>query len=380
MTAVSGTTLNGEANLTFDGSTLDIKGNTDGNVQAILTRGNDQGFRIQAVNESSGNNVGNDQGKFGLFYSDGSDISGFRFQRGAGTGGGSLTFTTGGTERLKIASDGKFYFGNQSNLDPAINNAVGLSGSGVLGFLSVCRDSDVPFVVGRTGSDGNLIRFYHAGNQDGVLNTSSGGLSLHVNNNFTLQTSGQNSLYAAAGGKTSLYMNGTERLETTNTGINISGSYCNFTGAMGSTENFKISNTTSGGYIQIGLQQQDSDGLHHRAYIKAYKGGASIAGKLELLARGSGGGTNRGLFIDAANYIESSLTFIPTADNAYDLGSSSRRWQNVYTTDLQLSNKGKRNDVDGTWGDYTIQEGENDLFLINNRSGKKYKFNLTEVS
>ena len=47
--------------------------------------------------------------------------------------------------------------------------------------------------------------------------------------------------------------------------------------------------------------------------------------------------------------------------------------------DLNLSNKGKSNDVDGSWGDYTIQEGESDLFLINNRSGKKFKFNLTEV-
>ena len=45
-----------------------------------------------------------------------------------------------------------------------------------------------------------------------------------------------------------------------------------------------------------------------------------------------------------------------------------------------MSNKGSSNDVDGTWGDYTLQEGESDLFLINNRSGKKYKFNLTEVS
>ena len=27
---------------------------------------------------------------------------------------------------------------------------------------------------------------------------------------------------------------------------------------------------------------------------------------------------------------------------------------------------------------YTIQEGQNDLFLINNRNGKKYKFNLTD--
>ena len=62
-----------------------------------------------------------------------------------------------------------------------------------------------------------------------------------------------------------------------------------------------------------------------------------------------------------------------------DLGSESLRWRNVYTTDLQLSNKGKTNDVDGTWGNYTIQEGENDLFLLNRRNGKKFKFNLTEV-
>ena len=52
----------------------------------------------------------------------------------------------------------------------------------------------------------------------------------------------------------------------------------------------------------------------------------------------------------------------------------------IYTNDLNLSNKGSSNDVDGTWGDWTIQEGESDLFLKNNRSGKKYKFNLTEVS
>ena len=72
--------------------------------------------------------------------------------------------------------------------------------------------------------------------------------------------------------------------------------------------------------------------------------------------------------------------FYPHADNSYDIGSSSKRVRNIYTADLHCSNKGSSNDVDGTWGDYTIQEGESDLFLINNRSGKKYKFNLTEVS
>ena len=70
----------------------------------------------------------------------------------------------------------------------------------------------------------------------------------------------------------------------------------------------------------------------------------------------------------------------PNANNSYDLGSSSLRWANVYTNDLHLSNKDSSNEMDGTWGDWTIQEGESDLFLKNNRSGKKYKFNLTEVS
>ena len=78
--------------------------------------------------------------------------------------------------------------------------------------------------------------------------------------------------------------------------------------------------------------------------------------------------------------ITSSGHVLPDTNNTQDLGSSSKRWRNIYTTDLQLSNKGKTNDVDNTWGDYTIQEGENDLYLINNRNGKKYKFNLTEVS
>lgn len=76
----------------------------------------------------------------------------------------------------------------------------------------------------------------------------------------------------------------------------------------------------------------------------------------------------------------SSTNVRPGADNTYDLGSTARRWANIYSADLQLSNEGSQNDVDGTWGQYTIQEGENDLFLINRRNGKKYKFVLQEVN
>ena len=70
----------------------------------------------------------------------------------------------------------------------------------------------------------------------------------------------------------------------------------------------------------------------------------------------------------------------PATTNTTDLGTSSLRWRNLYTQDLQLSNESSGgNDVDGTWGDWTLQEGENDIFMINNRNGKKYKINLTEV-
>tara|TARA_R100000231_G_scaffold37186_3_gene32681 strand:- start:1372 stop:2229 length:858 start_codon:yes stop_codon:yes gene_type:complete len=70
----------------------------------------------------------------------------------------------------------------------------------------------------------------------------------------------------------------------------------------------------------------------------------------------------------------------PATNNTKDLGSSSLRWRNIYTNDLNLSNEGRSNDVDMTWGSYTIQEGSEDLFLINRRNGKKFKFLLEEVS
>ena len=85
---------------------------------------------------------------------------------------------------------------------------------------------------------------------------------------------------------------------------------------------------------------------------------------------------------DVDDTLAASLTcraITPQTNNTFNLGSSSVRWANIYTNDLNLSNEGGANDVDGTFGSYTIQEGAEDLFLINRRNGKKYKFNLTEV-
>jgi hypothetical protein len=73
--------------------------------------------------------------------------------------------------------------------------------------------------------------------------------------------------------------------------------------------------------------------------------------------------------------------FVPGANATYNLGSSSNAWANFYTNDLHLSNMNKEegNDVDGTKGNWTIQEGAENLYIINNNNGEKYKIVLEKV-
>ena len=80
-------------------------------------------------------------------------------------------------------------------------------------------------------------------------------------------------------------------------------------------------------------------------------------------------------------YAMNTGSFYPTADDSYDLGSTSKQWRNIYTADFHLNNTRKEegNDVDGTKGSWTIQEGREDLYLLNNETGKKFKFKLEEV-
>ena len=88
---------------------------------------------------------------------------------------------------------------------------------------------------------------------------------------------------------------------------------------------------------------------------------------------GTGSGTER-LRIDPGGQV------LPGADDARNLGSSTKRWANIYAADMHFSNEGKTNDVDGTWGDWTLQEGEDSIYMINNRTGKKYSITMKEVN
>ena len=83
----------------------------------------------------------------------------------------------------------------------------------------------------------------------------------------------------------------------------------------------------------------------------------------------------------ASGAITATGNIIPGADDTYDLGTSTAVWQNLYTGDLHLSNQAKNqgNIVDGTKGNWTLQEGKDDIFMINNISGEKFKINLSKV-
>ena len=60
----------------------------------------------------------------------------------------------------------------------------------------------------------------------------------------------------------------------------------------------------------------------------------------------------------------------PSADNTSDLGSATKRWRNVYTTDLHLNNDR---------GDWTVIEEEDYLTLRNNKTDKVYKLVMEEI-
>ena len=83
----------------------------------------------------------------------------------------------------------------------------------------------------------------------------------------------------------------------------------------------------------------------------------------------------------SSGQITATGNIIPGANDTYDLGASGNVWRNLYTGDLHLSNESKTegNMVDGTKGSWTLQEGKNDIFMINNISGEKFKINLSKI-
>jgi hypothetical protein len=116
-----------------------------------------------------------------------------------------------------------------------------------------------------------------------------------------------------------------------------------------------------------------------KGYKILYSDGTNIVDVTADLGNITAGNITAGTIASGA--ITATGNIIPGADDTYDLGTSTAVWQNLYTGDLHLSNESKSqgNMVDGTKGSWTFQEGNNDLFIINNKSGEKFKLKLEKV-
>tara|TARA_R100000700_G_scaffold17967_1_gene24578 strand:- start:748 stop:1962 length:1215 start_codon:yes stop_codon:yes gene_type:complete len=126
--------------------------------------------------------------------------------------------------------------------------------------------------------------------------------------------------------------------------------------------------TTTAGNITIDAQGDNTDII--------FKGTDNTADTTFLTLDGSEAGT--ATFNSGATFGGSVL---PSADDTHDLGSSTLQWRDIYTGDLNLNNtKTRNNEVDGTSGHWTIQEGDENLFILNRLNGKKYKFKLEEIA
>ena len=266
-----------------------------------------------------------------------------------------ISFETGGVDRGRFDNDGNFLIGTtgHGNAGAGARHLV-ISGPSNQGLTinstntsGIYRDCNIYFGYGTSTNDMAKGQLTYSGNGD-YLHMSVGNTAYTLAKSFRLNS------------------DGTVRFDSTHTNANSQSLVIKSHKARALNDN-------------NGIVFRDAND-HTQAVINVPKKSTSDATSDLVFRTSSGQVVNTLQGIPERMRITSDGHVLPATTNTYDLGSTSKRWRNVYTNDLNLSNEGGSNDVDGTWGSYTIQEGEDDLFLINKRSGKKYKFNLTEVS
>lgn len=136
--------------------------------------------------------------------------------------------------------------------------------------------------------------------------------------------------------------------------------------------------TTRRGFIGADTVNNMQVGSDSSLSMFAYGGIAAVAATSDVVLAANS--ANIAVF-----YANTLISFTgntrPSADNTYDLGSTSFRWKNIYTADFHLSNEGTDgNSIDGTTGNWTIEEGNDNLYITNNKTNQKFKIVLEAIT
>jgi hypothetical protein len=227
------------------------------------------------------------------------------------------------------------------------------------------------------------------GTMTGIITTVSSGTAINFSgqtDSFGYNTTSGQGTYIKGTGSTYIYGGGTFYDGSTVRTLLHSGNFTSYamSGAgYSANQNLGTSNSVKfGAHCDLNISNSAFrfyDGSTFRGGLGtddwAHSGSAA---NITLFASGvlhfTSGGSKRA-------YFDTSGHLLPQTNNTYNLGSASLGWANVYTNDLHLSNMNKPegNDIDGTSGSWTIQEGAENLYIINNNNGKKFKISLEEI-
>tara|TARA_B100000282_G_scaffold272092_1_gene227183 strand:+ start:896 stop:2305 length:1410 start_codon:yes stop_codon:yes gene_type:complete len=411
-------TLNANTNLTFDGTTLNVK-NGDGVINA------GQGTFNGTVDLSSAESNSSNTAQFKL-----SNLT-----IGQHNNTGSYRFANAGTGSFLFTADNINFFNKDVN-----KNFLRLSASGVeLYHDNVKRAEtsanglDLPDNSKLQLGNSQDLQIYHDSIASYIADTGQGVLKL-LTDGFRVRNGADNEniIKADQNGGVELYHNNVKKAETSLTGFDIPEDFIAGSGSkltVGASGDLTFFHDSANSYIQNntgdlilgdtnhqyfrgntsdksvslyfngsekiktsadGLNLPDNSKLQlgDSQDLKIFHDGSQsvikdsgtgqllISGENTIALTNASGTENYARFINngAVELYHNNIKKLETTNSGITVTGS------VTTQDMNMSNlNGTANEVDNTKGSWSIQEGADDLFLINRVSGKKYKFNLTEV-
>ena len=397
ITGGSGTNLNGESTLTYDGTTFTVHGmqiqdaGRTNNLKFKGGTGTDVGLTLyNSSNTWVAQMYGTSSGYYGFLNA---NWNSWDIKKQVN---GQMTLRIGSTDQT-VWHSGNFPF------DTYLNQGVKSTSSPT--FVNVyandwLRNNNSGEGLYNETSQGH---FYQAGDNywhlNGKSSVTNGALILYGGHNSSQghATGRKGYLYWDSSGFGLLDSTGSWAFRTDGTNTHMARGHVNVSNNV-ICGNWYYNNTSGEGLYSSATTQHwysDSDdywnlggGTGANGIIFRDEHGGTIRGYCYANNSNQIGFLNSGgswaFAVNGSTNVITYLDFIPSTGGSKDLGSSSNRWRTIYVNDLELSNESKKdeggNDVDGTWGNWTLQEGEGDIFMINNRNGKKYKIALQEVS